>query len=673
MSGADILDHLSRYIVEQSVDAILCLQPDGRIIYVNKTACQSLGYTFDQLTRLHVWDINPDITEEQWPENWARLEEQKGVIIESRHRTRDGDLFPVEVAVNHFTVNGQGYSCAHVRDISDQKTLQNALQEQLEFFQTTLNAIPSPMYIKDRQGIFQGVNAAFEDFIGVDRDKILKKTISDISPPDKLDSYLQADEEIYQNPGRQVFEGLVETAAGDTRNVIFSRATYEDRQGDVAGLIGIMFDITERKQAETAQKKSEEQYRRLLEFLPHMVAVHQDEKWVYMNPAGLELLGVRDTREILGRSAWEIILPENVDAIKKRLNNIWSAGATLTSIEQRLRGHDGRVVDVRSAGSLIEYNGAPAILFVAENITEKKRQEAELERYRAHLEDLVAERTAQILTAKEQLEEEVAERTRAQEAYQAVVDHSLQGLVIIQDQRIVFANPALADILGYSIKEMLELSADDVARLILPLDRKRILTHYEELLDGKPVTEFNEYQLLRKDGRITWVRVYASLINYGGRPAMQEAIMDITAAREAEAELQKITAELRRSNAELEQFAYAASHDLQEPLRKISGFSSLLAEEYKGKLSSEADEYIWFITDAVKRMRQLIEGTSHLFPRGQGGIEPGAGSSGRCFDYRAFRPSADYRRKVRPSNSQSLAHGPGQPGADQPGASESYY
>ena len=88
---------------------------------------------------------------------------------------------------------------------------------------------------------------------------------------------------------------------------------------------------------------------------------------------------------------------------------------------------------------------------------------------------------------------------------------------------------------------------------------------------------------------------------------MRERILhELSATREANAVLQAQTAELQRSNSELEQFAYIASHDLQEPLRKVASFSQLLQRRYAGQLDARADQYIEFAVDGAKRMQALI-------------------------------------------------------------------
>jgi len=111
------------------------------------------------------------------------------------------------------------------------------------------------------------------------------------------------------------------------------------------------------------------------------------------------------------------------------------------------------------------------------------------------------------------------------------------------------------------------------------------------------------------DGTPTWWDVVISPINGpdGNVDRLLAVSRDITERKKAEDELRKLAAELKRSNSDLQQFAYAASHDLQEPLRTISGFVKLIEKRYKGKLDETANEFIKHTCDGVEGMRLLIK------------------------------------------------------------------
>ena len=132
-----------------------------------------------------------------------------------------------------------------------------------------------------------------------------------------------------------------------------------------------------------------------------------------------------------------------------------------------------------------------------------------------------------------------AKRRLAEEAYRSVVMESLQGLVLFQEGKIVFANPAMASILGYSLTELLGLSPQAVSHLFHPDDEGFIKQAFAESAASAPPQSGREVRVLRKDESVRWLSVFSSFVEYGGQMALQSAFVDITERKRAEGALRE--------------------------------------------------------------------------------------------------------------------------------------
>lgn len=125
---------LTQFAVDHAGEAAYWIKPDGRFIYVNEKACQSLGYSSEELLTLSVQEIDPDFPAEVWPDHWEEVKRKEWSRFESHHRRKDGVVFPVEITANFVTYDDHEYICAFAWDISDRRAAEQereVLMEQL--------------------------------------------------------------------------------------------------------------------------------------------------------------------------------------------------------------------------------------------------------------------------------------------------------------------------------------------------------------------------------------------------------------------------------------------------------------------------------------------------------------------------------------------------------------
>jgi PAS domain S-box-containing protein len=149
-----------------------------------------------------------------------------------------------------------------IRDITESKRAKEELENSLRFLEILINTIPSPIFYKDRQGRYIGCNESFaSQILGLPKEGIIVKSVfdlSDVIPTDLAVNYQEMDKWLFQNRSVQVYETQVQCSDGIRRDFLFTMAPFNNFAGDVAGIVGVMLDITERKRGEERLQESKD-------------------------------------------------------------------------------------------------------------------------------------------------------------------------------------------------------------------------------------------------------------------------------------------------------------------------------------------------------------------------------------------------------------------------------
>lgn len=250
-----------RKLAERSIQGLIIAQDNPiRLSYVSKPMGTIFGYTPEELESFESQKLIELIHPED--RDWffrSFRERLAGNAVPSRYECRllhkSKGIRWVAVDSSRILYNDEPATQTIFVDISERKEAEARLRANAALLENLLNAVPLPVFYKDRAGYYLGVNKAFETFFGQTEDQLVGKSVYDISPKELADIYHAKDEELFVGGGVQEYSSQVKNTHGQLRDVLFRKSLHFDAKGEVSGLIGTVLDVTERNKADREREQ----------------------------------------------------------------------------------------------------------------------------------------------------------------------------------------------------------------------------------------------------------------------------------------------------------------------------------------------------------------------------------------------------------------------------------
>lgn len=503
-----VTERFGRILDESSNEIYIFDAETYHFLQVNRGARENLGYTGEEFSALTPLDLMPEFDRASFDELAAlmRAGQREMAMISTIHRRKDGSTYPVEVSIQISRSETPTVMVSIVRDITEHRQMQEALRESEERFRLAIDA--AQMGTWDWNLVTNHIRRtgrAYQLF-GVTQELLGDTSVTFLDRIHPLDR-----EQVREAIRRAISDGALYSEEfrvmlpdGSVRWRAAQGTTFRDQEGRAARMVGVVLDITERKQAEEALRASEQRFARAFNASPNPISIAtlREGRLIDVNDAFLgEFGGSRE--ELIGRTAKELGIWVSSEAHAETVRMLYERGS-VRDVEAEFRMKDGSKRICSCSGEVIKLDGQPCALFQSSDITERKKMEEALR--------------------------------DSEEMFRTLTETITMAIYIYRANRYLYVNSAAEKISGYTRDEFMRM---DSLALVYDEDRDRIIDYMQKRQRGEAAPTRYETRFLDKTSAVRWLDVTVAQIDYKGEPAYLVTAIDITERKQAEANLRE--------------------------------------------------------------------------------------------------------------------------------------
>lgn len=529
---------------------------DYKYLDVNDAFEDLIGKSKEDIVSKRILDVFPNTDRSQIAKYGTVALE--GTTLNFEEYSQDLDKYFNVIAYSP----NPGYFATIIIDITKHK------KNQAELFKLSqvVEQNPVSIIITNGDGLIEYVNPKFVEITGYDKHEVIGKN------PNILSSG-KISTSIYEELWNTVLSGDV--WSGELINkrkngqLFYELATISpifDSGGEIVSIVGLKQDITEERKLSKAIQEQESQYKLLLQNMPDIILIHRDGQILFANNYAAKEINL-EIDELIGMNIFDFVHPDSKELVHRNFE-LRKDGIIIPSYDMKI------IVDSETRHAFMYVND---IKFKGENAT------------MVVLHDI----TKRILFEKALQESETK--------FRKLAEKSKFAIMIYQNSKWVYSNPAGTEISGYSNEELYNMNFwnfvhPDFQGLVKARGIKRV--------NNEDVISSYEIKIVTKNGEEKWILITGSSIDYNGKPAGLASIADITERKNIETELEFAKIKAESSDKLKTEFLNNISHEVRTPLNGIIGFASLLAKENVEK--EVRDRYFRIIQNSSDRLLRTI-------------------------------------------------------------------